>query len=89
MSSSGVHVCVLFIPDLLERWAPDGDKLELFARNLLPGWTSWGNQVCVCVCEGVSLPMLAYHYDYNVHLQVLKFQQVQRGRTIKTDSTLN
>ncbi|XP_006761927.1 PREDICTED: methyltransferase-like protein 4 isoform X1 [Myotis davidii] len=24
---------------------PDGDCLELFARNLQPGWTSWGNEV--------------------------------------------
>ncbi|XP_011358776.1 methyltransferase-like protein 4 isoform X2 [Pteropus vampyrus] len=24
---------------------PDGEYLELFARNLLPGWTSWGNEV--------------------------------------------
>ncbi|XP_006891448.1 PREDICTED: methyltransferase-like protein 4 [Elephantulus edwardii] len=24
---------------------PDGEYLELFARNLQPGWTSWGNEV--------------------------------------------
>ncbi|KAF6088617.1 methyltransferase like 4 [Phyllostomus discolor] len=24
---------------------PDGECLELFARNLQPGWTSWGNEV--------------------------------------------
>ncbi|XP_073406980.1 N(6)-adenine-specific methyltransferase METTL4 isoform X2 [Dendrobates tinctorius] len=24
---------------------PDVDRLELFARNLQPGWTSWGNEV--------------------------------------------
>ncbi|XP_073535223.1 N(6)-adenine-specific methyltransferase METTL4 isoform X2 [Phyllobates terribilis] len=24
---------------------PDAERLELFARNLQPGWTSWGNEV--------------------------------------------
>lgn len=24
---------------------PEGECLELFARNLQPGWTSWGNEV--------------------------------------------
>ncbi|CAJ1359719.1 unnamed protein product [Effrenium voratum] len=29
----------------LDAWLPEGPKLELFARNLRPGWTSLGNQV--------------------------------------------
>lgn len=31
--------------EILEKFVPDDSrKLELFARNLLPGWTSWGNE---------------------------------------------
>lgn len=41
----------VLIAELLGKWAPDGGRLELFARNLLPGWTSWGNEARVCVCE--------------------------------------
>jgi N6-adenosine-specific RNA methylase IME4 len=31
--------------DIIEKMAPEVQKLELFARNQHPGWTSWGNQV--------------------------------------------
>lgn len=36
-------------PDLLSKYV-DGDVrgIELFARNLLPGWMSWGNEVRFC-----------------------------------------
>uniref|UniRef100_A0A8C7B282 Methyltransferase 4, N6-adenosine n=1 Tax=Neovison vison TaxID=452646 RepID=A0A8C7B282_NEOVI len=37
---------------------PDGEYLELFARNLQPGWTSWGNEV-----------LKFQHMDYFVALQ--------------------
>ncbi|XP_032277235.1 N(6)-adenine-specific DNA methyltransferase METTL4 [Phoca vitulina] len=37
---------------------PDGECLELFARNLQPGWTSWGNEV-----------LKFQHMDYFVALQ--------------------
>lgn len=30
---------------LAEFIKPDVECLELFARNLQPGWTSWGNEV--------------------------------------------
>uniref|UniRef100_A0A8C6ZMT6 Methyltransferase 4, N6-adenosine n=1 Tax=Nothoprocta perdicaria TaxID=30464 RepID=A0A8C6ZMT6_NOTPE len=30
---------------LAEFVKPDAERLELFARNLQPGWTSWGNEV--------------------------------------------
>jgi N6-adenosine-specific RNA methylase IME4 len=35
-----------FTLGLLESFLEDdaGKKLELFARNLYPGWTSWGNE---------------------------------------------
>lgn len=29
----------------LDEYLPTGPKLEVFARNLRPGWTSWGNEV--------------------------------------------
>ena len=36
---------MIFI-DLLSPYLPDSPNcLELFARNLWPGWTSWGNEV--------------------------------------------
>jgi N6-adenosine-specific RNA methylase IME4 len=31
--------------DIIEKMAPEVQKLEMFARNERPGWTSWGNQV--------------------------------------------
>ncbi|KAI8820561.1 MT-A70-domain-containing protein [Fimicolochytrium jonesii] len=35
-----------FLDDVLTPYIPaTARKLELFARNLLPGWTSWGNEV--------------------------------------------
>ncbi|XP_006867338.1 PREDICTED: methyltransferase-like protein 4 [Chrysochloris asiatica] len=37
---------------------PDGQCLELFARNLQPGWTSWGNEV-----------LKFQHVDYFVTLE--------------------
>ncbi|XP_069324311.1 N(6)-adenine-specific methyltransferase METTL4 isoform X1 [Eulemur rufifrons] len=37
---------------------PDGECLELFARNLQPGWTSWGNEV-----------LKFQHVDYFVALE--------------------
>lgn len=36
----------LFWTEVLKDYIkPDGECLELFARNLQPGWTSWGNEV--------------------------------------------
>jgi len=29
----------------LERMFPDANRIELFARQVAPGWTAWGNQV--------------------------------------------
>lgn len=31
--------------ELIERMYPDKSKIELFARNLRPGWISWGNEI--------------------------------------------
>ena len=31
--------------ELLEQMYPNTTKLELFARQSRPGWTSWGNQL--------------------------------------------
>ena len=40
------------VVDILKPYLPDDTKcLELFARNLQPGWTSWGNEVCNVVIE--------------------------------------
>lgn len=38
---------VLPILEVLKRYLKDDPRcLELFARNLWPNWTSWGNEVC-------------------------------------------
>ncbi|XP_064386789.1 N(6)-adenine-specific methyltransferase METTL4-like isoform X2 [Halichondria panicea] len=43
---SCIHSQKPYLGDVLDRYAPNGGgRLELFARNLLPGWTSWGNEV--------------------------------------------
>ncbi len=35
-----------FFLEILDFYIKPGSScLELFARNLLPGWTSWGNEV--------------------------------------------
>lgn len=35
--------------DILDKHVLKGSRrLELFARNLHPNWTSWGNEVCTC-----------------------------------------
>jgi len=37
---------LLYCLDILDQFLPKKSaRLELFARNLLPGWTSWGNEV--------------------------------------------
>lgn len=39
-------VCFFYFPEILKEYTkPDVECLELFARNLQPGWTSWGNEV--------------------------------------------
>jgi len=39
--------------ELVERATPAGPRLELFAREPRPGWTSWGNEVAL-VQQGVA-----------------------------------
>ena len=42
-----VSSALAWFVDLLSPFLDDNDLkgLELFARNILPGWTSWGNEV--------------------------------------------
>ncbi|XP_019864262.1 PREDICTED: methyltransferase-like protein 4 isoform X2 [Amphimedon queenslandica] len=44
---STTHSQKPYLGDILQLYAESKDMkcLELFARNLLPGWTSWGNEV--------------------------------------------
>lgn len=35
---------------IIEKMVPQGERLEMFARNAFPGWTSWGNQVQEVPC---------------------------------------
>jgi hypothetical protein len=44
----------------------------MFARNLLPGWTSWGNEVIV-ISKVVRTPLKLII----LYLQVLKFQNAK------------
>lgn len=41
---------IIFL-DVFRKYLPqDAACIELFARNLLPNWTSWGNEVRVLRC---------------------------------------
>lgn len=31
--------------EIIEKMFPNASKIELFARNLRPGWSSWGNEI--------------------------------------------
>ncbi|XP_062510122.1 N(6)-adenine-specific methyltransferase METTL4-like [Corticium candelabrum] len=43
---TSVHSQKPILSDVMRQYLPkDAKCLELFARNLLPGWTSWGNEV--------------------------------------------
>ena len=42
---SGIQFLNSYLEILKEFIPPCSNCLELFARNLLPGWTSWGNEV--------------------------------------------
>jgi len=33
------------IRDLISEWFPNKSKIELFAREVVPGWDAWGNEV--------------------------------------------
>ena len=33
------------VRELISQWYPDADKIEMFAREKTPGWTSWGDEV--------------------------------------------
>ena len=33
------------IREFISKWFPDSEKLELFAREKIEGWDSWGNEV--------------------------------------------
>lgn len=48
--------------------------LELFARNLTPGWTSWGNEVRKMLLTVVCGVLCTFGYRV---FQVLKFQAVK------------
>ena len=37
----------LIIRDAIEKMFPEAHRLELFARDIHPGWISWGNEVDV------------------------------------------
>ena len=42
---------------LTKHYNKDGRKLELFARNLVPGWTSWGNEVYIRLTHNIMMVM--------------------------------
>ena len=50
---------ILCLKDILRPHVEGGELrgLEMFARNLLPGWTSWGNEVRddMLYCGGLSV----------------------------------
>lgn len=45
---SSTEILLPFLPD-------DPECLELFARSLVPGWTSWGNEVSMITVYLLSL----------------------------------
>lgn len=47
MRNSCIFLVFLNVPDLLSKYAPGFGQqrcIELFARELLGGWNSWGNE---------------------------------------------
>ena len=68
-----------FLADLLSQYNPNmKDCLELFARNLIPEWTSWGNEVNYYTLDFVS-----------VGLQVECYCTLTVSRPIASDSVLS
>lgn len=37
----------LCVYEMIEDMFPDANKIELFARNIRPGWTAWGKEVSI------------------------------------------
>eukprot|EP00794_Sanderia_malayensis_P007727 gene7727-8566_t len=67
------------LQEVLEQYLPVNPKcLELFARCLLPGWTSWGNEVQIFFKEYVeklklkiaALSFLTAHCVYVVYVEI-------------------
>jgi len=42
--------------EMIERLYPDQPKIELFARNLRFGWSSWGKEVPKQICINIEKP---------------------------------
>lgn len=58
-----ILISIVVSVDILAKHIPKGSQqLELFARNLHPNWTSWGNEVCSCcvMCNVTQLPLYLY-----------------------------
>lgn len=71
---SAMTCCLLCCVDILAQYLPENPHcLELFARNLLPGWTSWGNEVLSC------LKCMSFEVQYSTPLA---FMCVQNDKTL-------
>ena len=69
---------IILIADILDKYCiKHGRKLELFARNLLPGWTCWGNEVIFIDYKNISCLALV---DMNVLAETLF-----KGRDVKAN----
>ena len=54
-------VCFHYVDVLKKYFNKQGRQLELFARSLLPEWTSWGNEVHVHVYTYVNFTYIVYY----------------------------
>ena len=76
------HAVVISVDILAKHLSEGSRRLELFARNLHPNWTSWGNEVCTCSvqcymqCHTQVFCCMCIYTWYSL-IQVLKFQQLK------------
>jgi len=69
-------VALFYSVDILASYLPENPQcLELFARNLLPGWTSWGNEVFICQKYLILvLKFSKFLYMHSVYKMIKLFQ---------------
>ena len=64
-----IEIFRYFLKDILQFYLESKEMkcLELFARNLIPGWTSWGNEVREYVDYYFVFFLLNRSYSFNFY----------------------
>ena len=56
----------LYFADILAEFVcPDAKCLEMFARNLTTGWTSWGNEVQITI-KCIRFTLNSHNYEQSL-----------------------